>query len=64
MSKNFSQLRQKMLPQAQKLAAIKTQELLNAMPLQELRQARHYSQQRLAEILSTKQANLSRIERR
>ncbi len=26
--------------------------------------ARHFSQQRLAELLSTKQANLSRIERR
>lgn len=34
------------------------------MPLQELRQAKHLSQERLAEILDTKQANVSRLERR
>ncbi|MBY0545479.1 MAG: helix-turn-helix domain-containing protein [Gammaproteobacteria bacterium] len=64
MSKNFNQLKAKMSVEAQKQASLKTQEMLNAMPLQELRQARHFSQQRLAELLSTKQANLSRIERR
>ncbi|NNM59598.1 MAG: XRE family transcriptional regulator [Legionellales bacterium] len=64
MSKNFSQLKSKMSVEAQKKASLKTQEMLNVMPLQELRQARHFSQQGLAELLSTKQANLSRIERR
>lgn len=34
------------------------------MPLQELRQAHQMSQERIAEILHTKQANVSRIERR
>ncbi len=34
------------------------------MPLQDLRQAYQMSQVRLAELLSTKQANISRIERR
>jgi DNA-binding transcriptional regulator YiaG len=64
MSKNFEKLRQKMSPQARKQASLKTQELIQAMPLQELRQARHLSQECLAKVLSTKQANLSRIERR
>ncbi|MCX7123176.1 MAG: XRE family transcriptional regulator [Gammaproteobacteria bacterium] len=34
------------------------------MPLQELRQARSLSQERLAKLLDTKQANISRIEKR
>ncbi len=34
------------------------------MPLQELRQAHQMSQERMAELLHTKQANVSRIERR
>ena len=34
------------------------------LPLQELRQARQMSQERLAQILDTKQANVSRLERR
>ena len=64
MSKPFSALRNKMSPSAQKAAAEKTKAMLKEMPLQELRQAHHMSQERLAEILSTKQANISRMERR
>jgi ribosome-binding protein aMBF1 (putative translation factor) len=64
MSKPFNTLRKKMSPQAQKKAAAKTQQMLKEMPLQELRQAHQMSQERLAELLSTKQANISRIERR
>lgn len=64
MSKPFSNLRKKMSPLAQKAAAEKTQQMLKEMPLQELRQAHQMSQERLAELLSTKQANVSRIERR
>lgn len=64
MSKPFSTLRKKMSPQAQKLAAQKTKKMLSELPLQELRHARQMSQERLAEILETKQANISRIERR
>ncbi len=64
MNKPFKQLRHQMSPQAQKEAHKKTQNLLAQMPLQELRQAKHMSQERLAEILSTKQANISRIEHR
>lgn len=64
MSKSFKTLRKKMSPTAQKAAAKKTQQMLKEMPLNELRQAHQMSQERLAELLSTKQANVSRIERR
>jgi hypothetical protein len=49
---------------ARKAAAAKTKEMLKEMPLQELRQAHQMSQERLAEIFLTKQANVSHIERR
>lgn len=64
MAKSFNQLRNKMSPKAQKLALEKTKKMLAEMDLQELRQTRHLSQERLAEILLTKQANVSRIENR
>lgn len=63
-SKHFNDLRRNMSPAGQTLAATKTQALLKKMPLQELRQARQLSQEYLATLLSTKQANLSRMERR
>ena len=64
MNKPFSVLKNKMSPGAQKKVTAKKLELLQAMPLQELRQAKHMSQERLATILFTKQANVSRLERR
>ena len=64
MSKSFKMLRKKMSANAQKKAESKAKQLISEMPLQELRQARQMSQERLAEILATKQANVSRIERR
>jgi predicted XRE-type DNA-binding protein len=64
MSKPFTALRKTMSSSAQKIAADKTQQMLKEMPLQELRQAHQMSQERIAEILHTKQANVSRIERR
>ena len=64
MTKPFNSLRDKMSKHAQNAASMKTRHLLAEMPLQELRQALHMSQERLAELLSTKQANISRIERR
>ncbi len=64
MSKPFHTLRNKMSKPAQKAAAKKTQNLMQEMPLQELRQALQLSQERLAELLSTQQANVSQIERR
>lgn len=64
MSKPFKVLRKKMSLAAQKKSAKKAQKMIREMPLQELRQARQMSQVKLAEILETKQANVSRIERR
>lgn len=64
MSKSFNILRNKMSAEARKKARRKTKVLSDEMPLQELRQAYQLSQERLAEILETKQANISRIERR
>jgi transcriptional regulator with XRE-family HTH domain len=64
MNKQFKTLRKKMSQSAQKAAAAKTKQMLKEMPLQELRLAHHLSQERMAELLSTKQANISRIERR
>ncbi len=64
MTEKFTKLRNKMSVKAQKAAHKKAQEMLVEMPLQELRKARHLSQERLAEVLETKQANVSRMERR
>ncbi|HSW75724.1 MAG TPA: XRE family transcriptional regulator [Candidatus Saccharimonadales bacterium] len=64
MSKPFKILREKMSKSAQEAAAAKTQQMLKEMPLQELRQAHQMSQERLAQLLATKQANVSRMERR
>jgi ribosome-binding protein aMBF1 (putative translation factor) len=64
MAKSFKQLKNKMSPKAQQAAKTKANKLLSEMPLQELRQALELSQEHLAKILETKQANISRIERR
>ena len=42
----------------------KAKQMLAEMPMQKLRQAKHLSQERMAEIMSTTQANISQIERR
>lgn len=64
MAKAFKTLRARMSPAAQQAAAQKTAALLAEMPLQQLRQARHISQEQLAERLNVRQANVSKIERR
>ena len=53
-----------MKPAARKAAAEKTKAMLEAMPLQELRHARHLSQEQLARTLSVKQAAVSKLEKR
>jgi len=64
MAKSFNTLRQKMTTKARCSAEKKTKYLLKELALQELRQARQISQEHLANTLQTKQANISRIERR
>ena len=64
MAKPFRSLRDKMSPEAQVATEQKTQALLEALPLQELRQARQLSQEQLATILQVKQASIAKLERR
>src|ERR1700723_3128541 len=64
MSKPFNVLRNKMSPAARKRASTKVTKMLKEMVLQELRQARDVTQEQLAKLLDTKQANVSRLERR
>lgn len=64
MAKSFKDLRKKMSVSDQKLASNKTKTMLNEMALQELRQSRNLTQEKIAEILSKKQANVSRLEQR
>lgn len=64
MTRPFRELREKMPPEAQARAAKKTKEMLAEMPLNDLRQARRLSQERLAEILRVNQASVSKLERR
>lgn len=64
MAKSFTELEKKMSLKAQAKAKKRAHELLAEMPIHELRRARELSQERIAEILDTQQANISQIERR
>jgi len=64
MAKSFNILKNKMSKNAQREANLLTEKMVSDMPLQELRQAKNMSQERLAQILDTKQSNVSRIEKR
>lgn len=64
MAKPYDELRAKMSPTARAKAEVKTRQILQEMPLQELRQARKMSQEQMAKNLHTRQSNVSRIEKR
>lgn len=64
MTKPFKNLTSKMSPSAKRAVDEKVTALKAEMPLQELRQAKRYSQEQLAQKLHLKQANVSRLERR
>ena len=64
MANKFSKLREKMSPARKVRVAARTAQLLEEMPLQELRQARQYSQESLASALETSQSSISKLERR
>ena len=64
MAKKFAELRAKMAPESQARATEKTQSMLSAMPLDELRQARGLSQRMLAEILHVQQPAIAKMEKR
>jgi DNA-binding transcriptional regulator YiaG len=64
MADKFAGLRAKMTPAARTRAAQRTTAMMQEMPLQELRQARQFSQAALAEALDTSQSAISKLERR
>jgi transcriptional regulator with XRE-family HTH domain len=64
MAKSFNELKKKMSPGARKEAERRTREILAKMPLQELRNARHITQETLASTLSIKQSAVSKMEKR
>lgn len=64
MAKRFKDLRAKMPAESQARAHARAQQMLAELPLQELRQARQMSQERLAELLGGKQASVSKLEHR
>ena len=64
MAKKFSELKSKMSSEALQKANNMTQQFLADLPLQELRQARHLSQENIAQIMHQKQASISKLEKR
>ncbi len=64
MAKSFKNLKAGLSPEAAEQADRLTQNMMQDMALQELRQAKNMSQEYLAGLLHMKQANISRIEKR
>ena len=64
MAKKFSELREKMPPEAREMSHKMTRDMLGEMPLNELRQARGLSQKMLAEVLHVQQPSIAKLERR
>lgn len=64
MTRSYKELRNAMSSTAQAKARLKAKGMIKEMILYELRQARHLSQEKLAELLQTKQSNISKIEHR
>lgn len=64
MAKKFSNLRERMSPEARARSQEKAREMLATMPLHELRQARGLSQKALAEKLHIQQPAVAKLERR
>ncbi len=62
MAKSFKTLVDKMSPESRKRVAERERQLLAALALQELRQARKLTQQQLAESLEISQASVSKME--
>ncbi len=64
MAKQFSELRAAMSTEAQDLSLKKSREMLDEMPLNELRQARGLSQEMVATILGIGQPSVAKFETR
>ncbi len=64
MAKNFSALKAALSPEAQTKVTQKMDQMLQEMPLHELRQARGLSQKMMAEALHIQQPAVAKIEKR
>lgn len=64
MTKKFSELRAKMSPEARAEIRARADKMIREMALQELREARHLTQENLAKVLGVKQASISKMEKR
>lgn len=64
MAKKFRDLRAKMSKESRARTHEKAQVMLSELPLAELRQARHYSQEQLAAELDVRQPAVAKIEKK
>lgn len=64
MAKKFKELMDKMSPERRARIEARVRELEGEMPLDELREARQFTQEHLAKILKVRQAAVSKLERR
>jgi len=64
MARRYSELRSKMAPASRARAEAQAQQMLEELPLHELRQALDLTQDELAAILKVNQAAVSKLERR
>jgi len=64
MVRKFRDLRQAMSPEAQARSHAKALAMKAELPLAELRQARHFSQEQLAAVLEVKQPAVAKIEKK
>ena len=62
MAKPFKLLQNKLSPESQARVKKRVKDLLKEMPLAELRQARHMTQEQIAHTLKIKQASVSKME--
>ncbi len=64
MAKKFTDLLDKMSPEAQAEVARDVRRIIAEMPLHRLRSARELTQENLAQVLGLKQGDISKMERR
>ena len=64
MATKFRSVIEKLPKERQEKIRVRTDELLEELPLKELRQARELSQEELAAVLGLNQATISKLERR
>ena len=64
MARRFNELRDKMSPDAPAESEREFRRIVEEMPLQKLREARHLTQANLANVMGVSQSEVSKIERR